>query len=76
MGFNIVLIARKQVKLSKVAKDLEVKYNIKTKVLLFDFNTEYSEYDIKQLETLLMQIDKVSILVNNVGVASKSKFGE
>ena len=48
-------------------------YSIETKEIIFDFN---SDNKFQQLESLLTDIDYVSILVNNVGVANRVKFRE
>ena len=38
-GFDVILMARNQEKLDAVAKEIEDKYKVKTKVVIFDFGT-------------------------------------
>jgi 17beta-estradiol 17-dehydrogenase / very-long-chain 3-oxoacyl-CoA reductase len=63
-GFNVVLTARKEAQLIEVAKELEAKYNIKTKALAVDSSaSDAADKIVAELKGL-----KVSVLVNNVGV--------
>ncbi|CAI2375808.1 unnamed protein product [Moneuplotes crassus] len=81
-GMNVLIIARDQQKLLVTKKELEQfceenRYeNRKFDTLCFDFNTHYTPEKIKEFETLCKHIEKVSILVNNVGVGGYGKFGE
>ena len=64
-GFNIVLISRTKSKLECVAEEIVNDFNVKTKIITFDFST-CSGYD--ELDAELKVLD-VGILVNNVGVS-------
>ena len=68
-GFNIVLISRSEEKLQVVSKQIEEKFNVKTKVIVYDFS-EVGGYDkiIEELEDL-----DIGILVNNVGTSNGSE---
>ena len=68
-GFNIVLISRSEEKLQTVSKQIEEKFNVKTKVIVYDFS-EVGGYDkiIEELEDL-----DIGILVNNVGTSNGSE---
>ena len=68
-GFNIVLISRSEEKLQIVSKQIEEKFNVKTKVVVYDFS-EVGGYDkiIEELEDL-----DIGILVNNVGTSNGSE---
>ena len=62
-GFNIVLISRSEEKLQTVSKEITEKFNVKAKIVVYDF-TEVDGYEniAKELESL-----DIGILVNNVG---------
>ncbi|XP_065335671.1 inactive hydroxysteroid dehydrogenase-like protein 1 [Cloeon dipterum] len=62
---NIVLIARNQEKLSKVASEIEEEFGIETKIIVADFGKGRQVYS--HIAQELQGID-VGILVNNVGV--------
>ncbi|KFB39755.1 AGAP007880-PA-like protein [Anopheles sinensis] len=63
---KVVLVARDEAKLSRVANELTKKYGIETMVLVADFTKGDEVYD--RLERELVPLD-VGILVNNVGLA-------
>lgn len=69
-GFKVGLIARNKEKLEAVAQEIREKYNVETKVVVFDFNTHYTDEKIKELAKLLDVFDKISIFINNVGCLS------
>ncbi|XP_077985884.1 very-long-chain 3-oxoacyl-CoA reductase-B-like [Glandiceps talaboti] len=65
-GLNIVLLSRSRDKLENVAKEIETKYSVKTKIVVVDFTGGAEIYDVitKTLEGL-----QIGVLVNNVGMA-------
>ena len=64
-GFNIVLISRSEEKLEAVSKQITEKFNVKTKIIVYDFaKVDGYENIAKELEDL-----DIGILVNNVGMA-------
>ena len=67
-GFNLVLIARSEEALRKIAEELEVKNGILTRVVVFNFARAGHNYEAFY-ESLIRQIDDldVSFVVNNVG---------
>lgn len=67
-GFNLVLIARGEDTLRRLAEELEVKHGIVTRVLPFDFSSPGSDLE-GFYASLIRQMDDldVSFLVNNVG---------
>ena len=69
-GFKVCLFGRNAEKLDEVSKIIKSTYDVETKSILFDFNTHYTQDKIIELNEKLMSIDKVSILINNVGAAS------
>jgi len=64
-GLNVVLISRTQSKLEDMAKDVESRYSVQTKVIAADFSSE-DIYDT--IKTQLAGLD-IGVLVNNVGMA-------
>jgi len=64
-GLNVVLVSRSGEKLENLAKDIETKYHISTKIIVIDFKRPES------LPIIKAEIDKakieVGVLVNNVG---------
>jgi 17beta-estradiol 17-dehydrogenase / very-long-chain 3-oxoacyl-CoA reductase len=66
---NIVLVSRSEDKLKNVAKALEERYKIQTRIVPIDF-TQTNEGSYTKLKNAINDI-KVTILVNNVGVNNK-----
>jgi len=65
-GMNIVLVSRSKDKLDTVAKEIEDKYSVKTKVIAIDFT---KDKDVReQIETGIKDLS-VGVLVNNVGMS-------
>lgn len=64
-GFNLVLVALTEPKLEALAKELEAKFPIHTKVLGMDFS-ENHDADYERLGKLISGLD-IGILINNVG---------
>ena len=62
-GFNIVLVSRSEEKLRTVSKEITEKFNVKTKIIVYDF-TKVDGYE--NITTELESLD-IGILVNNVG---------
>uniref|UniRef100_A0A182R3A4 Steroid dehydrogenase n=1 Tax=Anopheles funestus TaxID=62324 RepID=A0A182R3A4_ANOFN len=64
-GMSIVLVARNEAKLTKVAAEIKAKHGVETKVVVADFSKGPEIYP--HLEKTLVPLD-IGILVNNVGV--------
>ncbi|EGC36363.1 hypothetical protein DICPUDRAFT_31983 [Dictyostelium purpureum] len=66
-GLKICLVSRSQEKLDSVASEIEKKYQVKTKVISFDFDTP----DDTKYQALFKQLSDldIGVLVNNVGIA-------
>lgn len=75
-GFNIVLMARNEQRTNAVADEIRKQYNVKTKVLLYDFSNLNDATSVQQLEDVLAQVKDldISILVNNVGYIEFKPF--
>uniref|UniRef100_A0A182QUI9 Uncharacterized protein n=1 Tax=Anopheles farauti TaxID=69004 RepID=A0A182QUI9_9DIPT len=68
-GMAVVLVARNEAKLNKVAAEIKAKYGVDTKVVVADFSKGQTVFP--HLEKALVPLD-VGILVNNVGVTHGS----
>ncbi|XP_068140885.1 inactive hydroxysteroid dehydrogenase-like protein 1 [Drosophila tropicalis] len=64
-GINVVLIARNEEKLQKVANEIESEFKVETKIIITDFAKGSEVYD--KLENELDQLP-IGIFVNNVGM--------
>ncbi len=73
-GYNLVLVARSEEKLNRIAKELEKKYSIKTIILVQDLATPDAALKIytKIKETRIV----VDILINNAGFGEFADFGD
>lgn len=81
-GLKVVLIARNPEKLEATKQEL-IGYckdnglqNRKFLTLCFDFNTHYTPEKIQEFTEICKEIEKVSVLVNNVGVGGYGKYGD
>lgn len=67
-GFNLVLMARNEAKLKKTRKEILSSFEkgaIKIKTVVFDFSSSSKD----ELVDSLSGLDRISLLVNNVGVS-------
>jgi len=75
-GFNIVLIARNQEKLQRVAQELTlINPQVQTRIIVADF-TKASEEDFFENITKQLEGLDISVLVNNVGLGKPSAFAD
>ena len=56
-GFDIVLMGRNKEKTDTVANEIRETYNVKTKVLIYDFSQLASEESVKELGNLFSRLD-------------------
>ena len=68
---NLVLIARKEELLNKIADDIRTQFGVQVEVIIADFGMGGNIY--KNIEDGLVGKD-IGILVNNVGVAQDLKY--
>lgn len=66
MGMDIVLISRTKSKLEEVAKDIEEKYKVQTKVIEAEFTSGFSVFSHIEKELLGLE---VGVLINNIGMS-------
>ena len=69
-GANLILVARREDRLLKLANELGKKYGVKTDHITFDLSTQNSGEELEKL--LAEQGLKVDILVNNAGFATNA----
>lgn len=65
-GLNIVLISRSLFKLQNVAREIEARYGVKTRVIDVDFTAGREIYE--RIGNQLQDLD-IGVLVNNVGMS-------
>lgn len=73
LGYKTVLISRDENKLENTREELTSRFGVDTKIIKFDFNNISNEKNIEDLRQKINQVigdEKVSILVNNVGMQS------
>jgi 17beta-estradiol 17-dehydrogenase / very-long-chain 3-oxoacyl-CoA reductase len=74
-GFHLVLISRNQTKLNNVRRELAmINSDTDIKAIQFDFDVPYSDENYSELKRQLLELNDVSILVNNVGAVLKKTF--
>ncbi|CAL4066094.1 unnamed protein product [Meganyctiphanes norvegica] len=64
-GMNVILVARNQDKLTRVANEIGMEFGVETKIIVADFSSGQSVY--AHITEMLQGLD-IGILVNNVGV--------
>lgn len=73
-GDNVVLVARSQDKLNKIAEELTAQFGIKAYVIAVDLAEENAaERIFEQTQALGIQVD---YLINNAGLGGHGKFAE
>jgi len=67
--FNVVLISRTESKLNELAKELESTHGVQTRVVSVDVgDANQMTANLEKITSVISSLDKVTILVNNVGV--------
>ena len=74
-GFNLFLVSRTEDKLKKISEDLTKDHNVEVKYLIKDFAKATNPEFFEDINEQTKELD-VSVLVNNVGMASFTKFSE
>lgn len=73
LGYNVVLVARREERLRNLAAELSEAYGIHAEVLLADLAREA---DLRQVEDRLVDSDSMTVLVNNAGFGFGQDFLE
>lgn len=66
-GYDLILVARSQDKLSQLAKRLSTQTGRKVEAVVADLN---NSDDLRRVETVLRTDDRITVLVNNAGVGA------
>ena len=77
-GINVVMVSRTESKMNEIAQDLNRLYNVKSKIIGYDFTNLRTPTDAQQLIDKIDNSTKgldIGILVNNVGMISHGLFG-
>jgi len=72
-GYDLLLVARDQVRLSRLATRLEKKYRIQVELLTADLS---NTAEIERVAQRLRRDQQISLLVNNAGVALSGSLAE
>ena len=73
IGFNTILVARRELLLREIAEKLEKTYNIKAEVLVADLSTDGG---ISLVEKRINELNNLSMLINCAGFGVKGFFQE
>ena len=66
-GFDLILVARSQDRLSQLANRLSTETGRKVETVVADLN---SRDDLRRVETVLQTDDRITMLVNNAGIGA------
>ena len=72
MKYDLILVARNEEKLNKLATELKEKYKIRTMVIAKDLS--YAGTPLELFEEVQMMGERVDWLINNVGFGSHGRF--
>jgi len=73
MGYNLILVARREDRLSSLASELGERYPINTEVLAADLT---SPADIERVERRIAELERLGLLINNAGFGAPGQFVE
>lgn len=73
LGYDLVLVARREEKLAQIADDLQEKYQVKAEVLVSDLAQLAG---IEMVERRMGDLTNLDLLVNNAGFGVPGKFAE
>jgi short-subunit dehydrogenase len=77
-GYDLVLVARREDRLTALAAELQQRYNIAAEALMADL---FKDSDIQRVETRIVELNSLDMLVNNAGFgttqeSAKSDLGK
>ncbi len=72
-GYNLILIARREERLSALKSELEKGYPVTVEVLVADLTRDH---DIERVETRIRQLEHADMLINNAGFGTVGTFAQ
>lgn len=72
-GYNLVLVARREERLSTLSNELQSNHPIKVEIIVADLT---KESDIERVETKIHELENVDILINDAGFATTGNFAK
>ncbi len=72
-GYDLILVARDEVKLNKVATKIKAEYEVSVTVVSADLT---SKEELAHIENILRSDSSISLLVNNAGLGAVTKLAE
>lgn len=72
-GYDLVLIARREAKLTQLAVELQAQFHIKSETLVADLS---HPDDIERVEERIVELTNLELLINNAGFGIPGMFAE
>lgn len=73
LGYNLVIIARREARLIRLAAELQQQFNIQVEAVVADLSRLV---DVERLERRILDLPMLELLVNNAGFGIPGKFAE
>ena len=70
-GYDLILVARREDRLTVLARELEQRHPIQAEVLVADLA---NEEDVESVERRVVQLDNLAFLINSAGFGTSGKF--
>jgi short-subunit dehydrogenase len=73
MGYDLILVARREERLAALATELGERHPISAEFLIVDLS---KSPDVKRVESRITQLESMDLLINNAGFGAPSPFSE
>lgn len=73
LGYNLILVARREARLVQLATQLQQQFNIQAQALVADLSQSVA---VERIERLIAELPTLELLVNNAGFGVPGKFAE
>src|SRR6266508_2121240 len=73
LGYDLVLVARREAKLTQLAAELQAQFHINVEVIVADLS---QPADVERVEKRIVELINLELLVNNAGFGVAGKFAE
>jgi short-subunit dehydrogenase len=73
LGYDLVITGRREDIISSIAKEISTKYGVSVEVLIVELS---NKSDLTKLVQKVKSINKLEVLVNNAGFATRGTFSE